>query len=287
MGATSSGGIALMSIEVRSGLTSMPPLKPAIGRAKPERLEQHGHAARRPAAGDGESDVGLVELAHRRPRALGDHLVRRDERPVDVGENESNSNFSVQMTTRPDVAAPSSQPPPASRRERGGDPVHHCQHARGTALVRFGERLHRDEPCKTAENSPKSFARSSPTGRAFSLRTRRPDDHEAARRARDSSRRQTAVALTARCSSARPTSRTFIGGVILQDETIRQKSSSRRAADRSPDRARHHPRHQGRRGRAADGGRAGRARHRRPRRASRPPRRSTAGWALASPSGAR
>src|SRR4026208_635209 len=88
--ATSSGTVCRARI-VRWRSTNSPPLKPAIGvsissgansMAQPgggraianrpaveagdrgvdrERVEQHGHAERRPAAGDGEADAGLAQ----------------------------------------------------------------------------------------------------------------------------------------------------------------------------------------------------------------------------------
>src|SRR6185369_1943808 len=53
-----------------------------------ERLEQHGHAARRPAAGDGEADAGGVQGADGLLRSLGQYFLLVDERAVDVREYE-------------------------------------------------------------------------------------------------------------------------------------------------------------------------------------------------------
>ena len=67
----------------------------------------------------------------------------------------------------------------------------------------------------------------------------------AARRHRLDARRT--AAPIARCCSRRPSSRDFISGVILYDETIRQYDGRRRRrSPRCSTRAGHHPRHQGR-----------------------------------------
>ena len=73
----------------------------------------------------------------------------------------------------------------------------------------------------------------------------------------------------------------FIGGVILQDETIRQRAPTGRRWSSSCAAPGHHPRHQGRRGREGAGRLAGRERHRGPRRAAR------AGWTSTGELGAR
>ena len=64
----------------------------------------------------------------------------------------------------------------------------------------------------------------------------------------------------------------FISGVILQDETIRQRSSTGYAAGRPARRAGNHPRHQGRHRRETARRLPQRAHHRRTRRAARSPR---------------
>ena len=56
---------------------------------EPERLDQHRHAARRAAAGDREEDPGLAQLRDGGDCSVGEHLVRGDERAVDVSEKQS------------------------------------------------------------------------------------------------------------------------------------------------------------------------------------------------------
>ncbi len=57
-------------------------------RPKCERLDEHGHAARRPAARHGEVDPRVVQVVNRLDRAFRERLVLSDERPVDVREQE-------------------------------------------------------------------------------------------------------------------------------------------------------------------------------------------------------
>ena len=79
----------------------------------------------------------------------------------------------------------------------------------------------------------------------------------------------------------------FISGVIMQDETIRQKSSERRAARRSSDGPRHPSRHQGRHRREAPRRLSGRDRHRGARRSTGSSQRSIVAWVPVSRSGGR
>ena len=57
-------------------------------RPKRERLDEHRHAARRPPARHREVDPRVVQLVHRLDRAIGEHLLLRDERAVDVREQQ-------------------------------------------------------------------------------------------------------------------------------------------------------------------------------------------------------
>ena len=52
-----------------------------------QRLHQHPQAPRRPPAADGEDDAALAQPIHRLDRALGQQLVLRDQRAVDVSEH--------------------------------------------------------------------------------------------------------------------------------------------------------------------------------------------------------
>jgi hypothetical protein len=67
-------------------LTNTPPVEACNSSPQRERLDQHAHASRRPPAGDGERDVGLIQLAYRRLRGVGQHLVLGDQRTVHVGQ---------------------------------------------------------------------------------------------------------------------------------------------------------------------------------------------------------
>ena len=51
-----------------------------------ERLDQHPQAAWRPAAADGEHDSALSQLLHGLNSQLGQHLVLRDQRAVDISQ---------------------------------------------------------------------------------------------------------------------------------------------------------------------------------------------------------
>jgi hypothetical protein len=53
-----------------------------------ERLDQHRHAPRGPAAGDREQDPGLAEPMHCVDSPVGQHLVLRHQRAVDVGQKQ-------------------------------------------------------------------------------------------------------------------------------------------------------------------------------------------------------
>ena len=64
-----------------------------------ERLEQHGHAARRPAAGDSEADAGGVQGSDGLLRSLRQYFLLVDERAVHVREYER--NFPAAAPSRP------------------------------------------------------------------------------------------------------------------------------------------------------------------------------------------
>jgi hypothetical protein len=53
-----------------------------------QRLDEHGHAPRRTAAGDGEQDPGLAELVYGFDGPVGQDLVRGHERAVDVRQKQ-------------------------------------------------------------------------------------------------------------------------------------------------------------------------------------------------------
>ena len=97
----------------------------------------------------------------------------------------------------------------------------------------------------------------------------------------------TTAATIARCCSARPRRcENYISGVILYDETIRQKAKDGTPLVEIIDGSRRHARHQGRRRRQAAAVLARRDGHRRPRRSARAARRTITSSAPASPSGA-
>ena len=52
-----------------------------------ERLDQEAHADGRTAGDDGEADAGLMQLAHRALGGVGQGLVFRQQRAVDVGDD--------------------------------------------------------------------------------------------------------------------------------------------------------------------------------------------------------
>src|SRR6202035_6026060 len=59
-------------------------------RGELERFDEHGHAARRAAAGDGEKYPGLPQLRDRGDGPIGEDLVLGYQRAVDVGEEQPN-----------------------------------------------------------------------------------------------------------------------------------------------------------------------------------------------------
>ena len=54
-----------------------------------EGLDQHAHAAWRPAAGDGEENAGAAQFTDHFLRRLGRHLVLGDQRAIHVREQKS------------------------------------------------------------------------------------------------------------------------------------------------------------------------------------------------------
>ena len=59
------------------------------GRFEVEGLDQHLHAAGRPAAGDGEEDAGVAQAAHGGDGLVGEDLVLGDQGAVDVGQEQA------------------------------------------------------------------------------------------------------------------------------------------------------------------------------------------------------
>ena len=69
-----------------------------------ERLDQHRHAARRPAAGDREQDPGLAQLAHGIHGPVGEDLVRCHQRAVDVGQDQFDAAVTAIQEVSPSPA---------------------------------------------------------------------------------------------------------------------------------------------------------------------------------------
>ena len=121
-----------------------------------------------------------------------------------------------------------------------------------------------------AANSNASRGRWWRPARASSRPTNRPAPSRSASTRSRSNRPRRAAAPTASCCSRRPAPQSYISGVILYDETLRQKTRGRRCRSRSYlAHAGHHSRHQGRHGRQAAGRLPGRDDHRGPRRPAR------------------
>ena len=57
-------------------------------RPQPQWIDQHRHAARRPAAGDGKRDAGGLQCLHGRISARGQHLVLGDEGAIHIGKHQ-------------------------------------------------------------------------------------------------------------------------------------------------------------------------------------------------------
>ena len=58
-----------------------------------QRLDQHLHAPRRPPAGNPKQDAGIVQLLHRLDGARGENFVLRDQRAIDVGDDQTNAKI--------------------------------------------------------------------------------------------------------------------------------------------------------------------------------------------------
>ncbi len=56
-------------------------------------LDQHLHAARRPAAGNPKQDAGIVQLLNCLDGAGSEDFVLGDERAIDIGDDEANSEI--------------------------------------------------------------------------------------------------------------------------------------------------------------------------------------------------
>jgi hypothetical protein len=82
------GGQRALLEDRHRGVDHEATVEPADRRREGERLDQHRHAAWRSSARDGEVDPCIAQLGHRGDRGCGEHLVRRDERAVDVGDHQ-------------------------------------------------------------------------------------------------------------------------------------------------------------------------------------------------------
>ena len=83
-------GIERVALDDREiGIDEHAAVEAGDGALQRERLDQHAHAARRPAAGDGEHDAGIVQRTRRRLRRLGQHLVLGDQRAVHVRQQKA------------------------------------------------------------------------------------------------------------------------------------------------------------------------------------------------------
>jgi hypothetical protein len=83
-----SGRQAVLFDDRHVGPDENPAVEACNGRPQGERLDQHRHAARRPAAGDGKGNPNRIQRLHRRLRALRQHLVFGDERAIYIGNEE-------------------------------------------------------------------------------------------------------------------------------------------------------------------------------------------------------
>src|SRR6516164_8060453 len=84
------GGHRLLLQYGEVALDKQPAVEAGDRRFNIERIEQHGHAERRPAAGYGETDARLLQRAHRPARPLGQYLFFGDEGAIHVGQHERN-----------------------------------------------------------------------------------------------------------------------------------------------------------------------------------------------------
>src|SRR5262249_3794369 len=66
-----------------------------------EGINEHRHAARRPAARDGKADVLLMQRMDGNPCPFRQGLVTRDERPIHIGEEQGNSGRPYASHTAP------------------------------------------------------------------------------------------------------------------------------------------------------------------------------------------
>jgi hypothetical protein len=80
-----------------------PPVEGRDRRRQGEWLDEHLHAARRTTAGDGEVHAGVAEAAYRLEGALREDLVLRDERAVDVREEQPDRGWGLDGPIVPSV----------------------------------------------------------------------------------------------------------------------------------------------------------------------------------------
>ena len=88
-----SGAKVWVSSTDRSGLTSTPPLKPAMAVSSAKGSIEHRHAARRPPRSDGQRDPGGSEGPAGPDSARGQEFVLGDEGPIDVGQQQANGHL--------------------------------------------------------------------------------------------------------------------------------------------------------------------------------------------------
>src|SRR5690242_5831445 len=65
------------------------PIERGEGLSELERIDEHSHPSRRPAACKTKSDSGLSQLQHSVSGALRQHLFLREKRPINIGNDHS------------------------------------------------------------------------------------------------------------------------------------------------------------------------------------------------------
>src|ERR1700733_8529654 len=81
------GGKHVLFHDGHVGLDENPTIEPGDWGSQSQWIDQHRHAARRPAAGNRKGDTCRLESLHSCTRARRQHFLRSDERAVDVGKD--------------------------------------------------------------------------------------------------------------------------------------------------------------------------------------------------------
>ncbi len=90
-GTTMCSGSVCCSTTVMARVHDLPAVEGGDRRPEIERLHEHLHATRGPAARDGEDDAGVAQPVDGGDGAVGEDLVVGDQRPVHVGQQQADT----------------------------------------------------------------------------------------------------------------------------------------------------------------------------------------------------